>query len=310
MVARRLGSFHVSVFRLHTPGEEVADPLRRWLAGRRLEPPRPLTFDVRVAEVEPPDTAAIFRQPELSFHRRSPDEPLEIVWERAPARATLVGDRASVVLSPAALAILDDALDFFFPVVLVFLLRRVGWHHVHGATWVDGRGRGWLFAGDRHVGKSTTTALVASLGWSVGNDDSVYLCAEPTGSVRAIADRRPIALRDGGRTLLGAVGGAFDADREKTVFDVEELGGRWVSSVVPDLLVFPRLGDATAAEAIAPREVLSELVRWSAWVALEPDLAQEHLDLLAALGAQAQCYRLTLGPDLFRDPGLLQRTIE
>jgi len=47
-------------------------------------------------------------------------------------------------------------------------------------------------------------------------------------------------------------------------------------------------------------------VRWSAWVTLEADLAQAHLDLLGALAGQARSFRLTLGPDLFCGRDLLQ----
>jgi hypothetical protein len=55
--------------------------------------------------------------------------------------------------------------------------------------------------------------------------------------------------------------------------------------------------------------VLAELVRWSAWVALEPFMAQSHLDLLNALARQARSFRVSLGRDLFRDPSLLDTII-
>jgi hypothetical protein len=50
---------------------------------------------------------------------------------------------------------------------------------------------------------------------------------------------------------------------------------------------------------------LAELVRWSAWVMLEPDLAQDHLDVLTRLTGQARCFRVTLGRDLFTRPNRL-----
>jgi len=51
------------------------------------------------------------------------------------------------------------------------------------------------------------------------------------------------------------------------------------------------------------------LVRWSAWVMLEPERAQQHLDLLARLAAQVRGYRVVLGRDLFRHPARLQELI-
>jgi hypothetical protein len=50
---------------------------------------------------------------------------------------------------------------------------------------------------------------------------------------------------------------------------------------------------------------VAELVRWSAWVMLELDLAQGHLDVLTRLTRQVRCYRVTLGSDLFTRPNRL-----
>jgi hypothetical protein len=70
------------------------------------------------------------------------------------------------------------------------------------------------------------------------------------------------------------------------------------------------VGDhVSQATPVSAREALTELVRWSAWVALEPDLAQDHLDLLRLLASQAKGYRVTLGSDLFDDPRRLTELI-
>jgi hypothetical protein len=106
------------------------------------------------------------------------------------------------------------------------------------------------------------------------------------------------------------MGGRLHERRNKTTFDVEELGGRWVSEVRPDILVFPTVGQGTSeAEPVRRIEALGELIRWSAWVLLEPDLAQDHLNLLSELVEQAQCFRVTLGRDLFTHPTRLAELI-
>jgi len=124
------------------------------------------------------------------------------------------------------------------------------------------------------------------------------------------AFRSQLALRPGGMELLAVSGGAFQPKRGKTVFWPEELGGTWVERVEPEILLFPTIsGSRTAIAPLAPKETLAQLVRWSAWVILEPHLAQEHLDLLAALGRQATAYRLELGRDLFANPHLIDELI-
>jgi hypothetical protein len=193
--------------------------------------------------------------------------------------------------------------------VLVFLLRRVGWHHVHAAVARDPRGRDWLFAGDAQSGKSTTAALLSTWGWAVGSDDITFLALDG-GSVEAISQRAPIALRPGGFALLGLSGGTAARGGRKMAFFPEELGGSWAARVTPQVLILPRIeGGVTRATPVRPHEALVELVRWSAWVALEPGLAQAHLDLLNALARQARCYRLALGPDVFAHRDLFMELV-
>ena len=289
----------------------VASAVQEWLNGLELPLPRELTLDLVVDDVVQPGQEPIFRQPEISIYRDGGSGTLSVSWDHLPAVAhvPLDSSRATVQLSRAASEDLPRCFRFFLSAVLIFVVRRVGWHHLHAATWIDPRGRGWVFAGDWKVGKSTTTALLASRGWAVGGDDAVFLVEDGDG-VETIAQRRAIALREGGRRLLGRLGGVFDSQRNKTLFTPEELGGQWVQRIRPDILVFPKVaGSATSVEPIGPSDVLTELVRWSAWVMLEPALAQEHLDLLAVLGGQTRNYRMNLGTDLFDNPDLLLELI-
>lgn len=289
---------------------ELTQAIQAWLDGSELDPPCQLT--VRVEIGTPPDLSTdrrpIFRQGNVLIHSGgSPSGEVVVSWEGAPAIARLIGQTTTLemILSPDATLRLDECLRGFGMVALIFLLRRVGWHHVHAATAVDPAGRGWLLAGNTHAGKSTTAALLASRGWAVGCDDIAFL-ARSGEEVVVHAFRTPIALRPEGQEFLARQGGRLLLQRGKTLFTPEELGGRWIGTIHPDIILFTSVGtDYTSAQAIRGAEVLAELVRWSAWVALEPDLAQSHLDLLNALARQARCLRVTLGRDLFRDPSIL-----
>jgi hypothetical protein len=283
-----------------------------WVAAMRLEPPEPVTVAVRIG---PPsadgDVRAPFLQPQLEFRSGPPQNDVRVRWVAGPARAVIApgGRTAEVTIGPEALAHREPLAQSFLSAVLILLLRRVGWHHVHAAGARDPRGRAWLFAGDAQSGKSTTAALLATWGWAVGSDDITFLARDGS-RVAAIAQRARIALRPGGLALLGRAGGTAARGGRKTAFFPEELGGSWAGRIEPDIVILPRVeGAVTRAEPVRAHEALVELVRWSAWVALEADLAQPHLDLLAALARQARCFRLALGPDLFAGRDLLSELV-
>jgi hypothetical protein len=297
------------------PDQAVRSAVQRWIDEGRLQPPRPLRIEIAVGPVASPptnDPRPIFRQPELTIRSGGLDARVTITWDPWPAVAELAhqSSTAEVRLSPEAVERLDECVRRFLMTTLIFLLRRSDWHHVHGATAVDPRGRGWLLAGDSRAGKSTTAALLASRGWAVGTDDIAFLSAARNGMVEVHAFRTRLALRPGGEELLARSGGLPLSGRGKVGFWPEELGGSWVQRIEPKVLLFTRVGsDQTAVEPLRPRDILAQLVRWSAWVALEPEMAQEHLDLLARLGTQAAAYRVTLGRDLFDSPDLLARLL-
>ena len=290
------------------PDPVVRVALEAWLAGLRLAVPASLFLNVDVSEREPePLGDTVFEQPELRFGPGPEGRGLRVAWDHAPAIADLPAGAttASVRLSPEAVAGLDRCTRTFLFAVVVLLLRRVGWYHLHAATAIDPGGRGWLVTGNANAGKSTTAALLAASGWKVGTDDAAFL-ERRSERILVHATHAPIALREGGRRLLASAGGIMLPDRGKYGFWPEDLGGIWTPLVSPDIVIFPTVGRTrTTAQPIPGAAALAELVRWSAWVLLEPDLAQRHLDVLSQLAGQARCYRVTLGRDLFARPNRL-----
>lgn len=290
----------------------VRATLEQWLAELRIAAPAGLALDVAlVPEIEVQNGERVFEQPEVGFVRGPDGRGLRIVWEEAPAVADLPGGTrtATVRLSPIAAARLEQSLGNFFMAVVIILLRRAGWYHLHAATAIDPTSRGWLFAGNAHCGKSTTAALLAASGWQVGTDDAAFLESR---DARVIVHtcHAPIALRPGGRALLARAGGIELPERGKVGYWPEDLGGVWTPLVSPEIVIFTSVGDAqTTGARIPAAAALGELVRWSAWVMLEPDLAQDHLNALTRLTVQARCYRVTLGRDLFARPNRLTELV-
>lgn len=286
--------------------------LREWLDGTRLAWPGQFKLRVHVSPVNPlpPDDRHIFRQAGIAIQAGTDSGTVRITWDSPAASAEVhpTLPEATIWLSPEAVPQVEAASRSFLLIVLVFVMRRLGWYHVHGAALIDPKGRGWLIAGDSNCGKSTTTALVATRGWQIGTDDIGFLALRD-GKVVSLGVRTRIALRPGGAALLGATGGLLMERRNKEGFWPEELGGAWAPVVVPEIIAFPRIGEHTSVVKSTPRAALSGIVMWSHWVLYEPAFAQEHLDVLGQVARQSRCFDLTLGPDLFENPDMLENLI-
>jgi hypothetical protein len=289
---------------------ELQAALCAWLLESRMPLPQGLDLRVDVVDEAPQfeDAREVFPQGEVEIRAGEPLGWVHLTWRRAKAVARIeaAAPHGQVFLSREAVADVDLLLRSFLLVTLIFLWKRDGRYHVHAGTGIDTRGRGWMLIGNSNSGKSTTTALLAARGWQVGTDDIAFL-VDGGDRTAVLGFRSTIALRPGGYDLLGKEGGLPLAARRKTGFWPEELGGSWVQTIEPDIVVFTSVGgDRTTLTPAAPAEVLHALLRWSLWVMFEPTAAQEHLDLLSRLGRQARCYHATLAPDLFRAPGALE----
>lgn len=287
--------------------------LRSWLDGSRLDWPGTLHLDIEMIDELAPhdDSREVFPQTDLWIQAGPPDGTVRVRWESSLAEAIVHATEAhaTIRMTREAITRLEMAERGFLLVTLLFVLRRVGWYHVHCAALIDPRGRGWLLAGQSHSGKSTTCALLAREGWSVSTDDIGFLSDDGV-TVGIEGFWSPIALREGGRTLLGTSGGVELSRRAKTGFSPGELGGQWIGRVTPEVVLFPSIGGTTSVSPIGPGVAIKRLIESSIWVLFETVHAQEHLDLLARIATQCRAFDATLGPDLFINPDLLQDLVQ
>lgn len=295
-----------------------ADPdvqrlVERWLADAAIDPPRPLELVLTTPD-QPwagRDLRPYWPQAELRFHYGPPDGGVRVVWRDGQGHATCPAGSTSAAIALARSSVPDRdrwLRPFLLPVILV-LLQRAGWHHIHAATARDKSGRGWLIAGNERAGKSTTTALLASSGWAVGTDDTAFLI-DGSDRIEAAAWRAPIALRDGGIALLERTGGVPLQRRAKTGFSPEDLGATWLPRSPIDVVALAVVhGGPTRIDEITPAAAVRDLLSWSGLFRVEPGDAQRHLDLVARLTRQARCVRLHLGRDLADRPDRLAELV-
>ena len=290
----------------------LAALVREWLAHARLDLPRGVTLSIDVAPLPlpPVDNRAVFRQGHISIRSGPPIHTVTLDWEPRLGRAVLApgSTHAHVTITEPAIERENELLRSFLLDVVILLVRRVGLHHVHGAALTDPSGRGWLLAGSSGSGKSTATALLARAGWTVGTDDIAFLCAsDPPGRAQVACWRERLALHEDSVAAVGSVGGTPLETRRKLGWFPEEMGARWAARVTPDILLFPSMEhpDVTAVTPVRARDAISRLMKWSPWVALEADLADEHLGLLALVAKQSRAFDVALGRDLFTNPARL-----
>lgn len=297
---------------LRTSNQTVQALVGAWLADARFAIPRSVALVIDVAPLPEPvaDSRSVFRAGRVEIRTRGVTENAVFDWGPGLGHAVIEpgSTKARVTITEAALERPNELLRSFLLNVCILLVRRVGLHHVHAATLRDPLGRGWLLVGTSGSGKSTTTALLARHGWGMGTDDCAFLTASGTPSTTdVIAWRERLALRGDSATTFGQDGGTTLADRGKTGWFAEELGSTWVPRVTPAIVAFTSV-IADAPSSVAPiraKEALSRLMLCSPWVALEADVADEHLGLMARLVEQARCIALSLGRDLFERPDLL-----
>jgi hypothetical protein len=309
------------VNRLHLECDdaELTALVHEWFAAGRIEPPADVSVTLRLSD-EPwrgQDSRPVLTQPGLVFHHGAPEHTVRVVWRQGEGHAVIPPSpsmRAAIELTRQAAAEPDRWLRPFLLPVLLVLLRRAGWHHIHAATARDSLGRGWLFAGNARAGKSTTAAVLAARGWAVGTDDTGFLVAGAK-RVEATCWRAPIALRDGGRALLARAGlddtGSVTLTRRaKAGFFPEDLGGSWLERVPLDVVALTTVHDGpTRITPLSRAAALAELLSWSLLFVVDHADAQAHLDLMARLTREARCVRLELGRDLVEGPVLLEALV-
>ena len=295
--------------RLHVVGAaaELTDQIARWFGHGMLALPADITWTFQV-QADPwfdaPGTGAAW-QGETAI------VPLADAGVRIahPAGIDVLvqarGANATWRVAQDAIEDLLTELPTLAMLALLFGLRRLGWHHLHGATAVAPDGTGWLFTGPTGSGKSTTVAAVGRAGWQVGGDDAAFLTPGPGDAVLLQPWHGTVALREGGQRLLG-LAATTDADqRGKHREAPAQRGYRAAPAFVPSVIAFCEVatdGGPTRVEPLARADAFARLITQTAWVTLEPALADSHLALLERLLRHASTLRLVVAPDLVDDP--------
>ena len=185
---------------------------------------------------------------------------------------------------------------------LIFALRRVGWHHLHGATLEAPDGNGWLLIGTSGSGKSTTAALLSKAGWRLGGDDALFL-AHRGSAIVAHPWRAPIGLRSDVVEMFGFEAAATaTVAEEKRRTTLQSLGGHATALIEPRALALLSLSDRHSSRTVARQsEAMAALLGQGAWIAMEHQFADPYLKVLEGLVRQSSSVNIRIGRDLGAD---------
>jgi hypothetical protein len=209
-------------------------------------------------------------------------------------------------LAPAALTT-HGVFEDLLAIGLSPHLRRRGLFLLHAFAAAPGPGRkAALLVGDIGAGKTTTGLALLQAGWKLLSNDSPLVCQGPQGLSVLAYPGLISAYPDSLRRFAGLPVPAGEPG-QKTVFAAEAVfPGAWAESAAPGAIVFPRVEQRAehrlepmgAAEAL--REILPHAIeQW------DRGLIAGHLRLLNALVQAAPAYRLRLGPEVGKLPGLI-----
>jgi hypothetical protein len=236
----------------------------------------------------------------------------EVLYDDLSDRLSIVvGDRVRATCNPAsgrARIVVDapqpsDLYVLSHPIVSLLLmesLKRRSLYPLHAAT-VALDGHGVLLAGTSGAGKSTLSVALARRGFSFLGDDTVFLQQNASGwCARAFPDQ--VDLCPDAADVLARAWDSHDTampgwhKRQVRADRVSSNPIPW--SVSPRTLIFPRVSGR-------PTSTLRPLSREEALFELAPNVlltnaaaSQEHLNALAAVIEQCDCYRLDTGRDL------------
>jgi hypothetical protein len=215
---------------------------------------------------------------------------------------------------------------------LMELFERQGLFSLHAACLAGPDGRGVLLAGPSGSGKSTLALALAHAGMSFLSDDVVFLapCTESQPTVQVLGFADTIGIPDHAVRVLVekpentagfsatitapfadiALGASPTPGFPKRLGRIEELFGTPASSTCdPAAIVFPEVVRDRPSE-LSPLDPGEALLRLTPDVLLtEPAATQAHLQAIAGLLDQVDCYTLRSGADLDRATELVRGLI-
>lgn len=237
------------------------------------------------------------------------EELLYIDWDGGFKALCHSGLGLARISLPAENARLQMATHLLFNLCLFEFLKRRGYYNIHAGGLSIGD-QGLLLTGFSGAGKSTVALLRA--GFGLLGDDTLFLRQEEEG-IRALAFPDEIDVTEQTIGFFSELSGFSKAPknlRNKAQIAAEQVyQSGWVESCTPRVLLFPKVAN-TATSVLKPVDPEQALLELACNILFsEPRSSQAHLDVLAGLIKQCDCYRLETGRDFDTLPDRLRELL-
>lgn len=219
-----------------------------------------------------------------------------------------------LALPPDADPSTSYACHSYLRLVLLFLLRRLGWFELHGGACVHD-GRGYVFVGPSGGGKTSAVLGLLNAGWRYVADDALLIKRLPAnGADDAVCVRA-------GREWFSITTDGLRRFPHLRPYAEPRLQGvaKWLLNphvvwpdryepvMKPAFLFFCRLDDAerTQVRPLPAKDALARLMTGTPWLALDRETAAAHLATYRRLAESCHSFTLLAGRDLLRRPSAL-----
>ncbi|MCS7078990.1 MAG: hypothetical protein NZ585_02930 [Chloracidobacterium sp.] len=202
----------------------------------------------------------------------------------------------------------------YLRLVLLFLLRRIGWFELHGGACVY-EGQGYVFLGPSGSGKTSAILGLLDAGWRYVSDDALLTKQIPADGEDAVVYARAA------RTLFSVTTDGLQRfpylrqhaeprlqHAEKWVVNPHAVWpDRYEPMAKPKFLFFCQLHDAEETQVLPlpTTNALACLMNTTPWLALDRETAAAHLATYRRLAESCYSFTLLAGRDLLRCPSAL-----
>jgi hypothetical protein len=220
----------------------------------------------------------------------------------------------------AKISILESALENLwfishplFTLPFVESMKRHGRYSVHAAGLAL-HGRGLLLPAHSGSGKSTLALALLRAGYGFLGDDTLFLARDGE-SLRVCAFPDEIDATETTLAMFSELHHLLDQPKipgasKRQIWAEEVYGIDFVSECQPWVLVFPKFANVQKS-SIEPMSKDKALLEMASNILLtEARSSQAHLDALAELVKNTQCYHLQTGRDFDDLPRLLSSLLE
>lgn len=193
-------------------------------------------------------------------------------------------------------------------ILFILLFWRYGFYELHAAGLAK-EGKGLLLVGPSGSGKSSLALSLVRQGWHYLSDDMLILRHTSLG-VEALPLRRYFKVKQSLNSKYPELTHLLNKplellNREAYIYIDGIYPNQSIQKCIPRMIIFPRITQRKKSqiEPIKQSEAFINLFQSNCYgMYFDHQIARQRLEIMKELIYQADCYRMSVGLDLYKDP--------